>query len=64
MVYVWVAAGVAFAIWALVGLCEAHAGVSRLFEHIEDERSLAQRECGSLGRELNSNMHAHGTLVS
>lgn len=46
MVYVWVVAGVAFAIWALVGLCEAHAGVSRLFEHIEDERSLAQEKTG------------------
>jgi hypothetical protein len=45
MVYVWVVSGV-FLVWAIVGLCKAHAGVSRLFEHIEDQRSLAQEKVG------------------
>jgi len=44
MVYVWVVSGVIFIVWAIVGLCRAHAGVSRLFEHIENQRSLAQEK--------------------
>ena len=42
MVYITVIAAVVFVIWALIGLSRAHAGVNRLFEHIEEERGLAR----------------------
>jgi hypothetical protein len=39
MVYVLFTGGFAIAILALIGLSEAHAGVSRLFRELEQERT-------------------------
>jgi hypothetical protein len=38
--------GFAFITWALTGLCEVHAGVSRLFNEINQERWLARENTG------------------
>lgn len=38
LVYLLVIVGFAFVTWALLGLCEVHAGVSRLFGEINQER--------------------------
>jgi hypothetical protein len=41
MVYVLCTGGFAVAILALIGLSEAHAGVSRLFRELEHERATS-----------------------
>lgn len=44
MLYVLFTGGFAIIILALIGLSEAHAGVSRLFRELEEERTVAGTE--------------------